>query len=226
MSSNKKRDLSPNQNSFEFQTSYTKLQKPVINFFRSNNISILTGDAGTGKTFCALYYALMMLRDNAIEKIVISKPLIEVGSSIGFLPGTEEEKSNVYMDSYYNTIKKIIGEGALKYLLNGKKIEFQPVNFVRGTTFENTLVIMDEAQGLTLHELVTFATRLHENSQMLILGDAFQADIKRSGLTPFIDISKGVDRIGHMELGDEYQMRNPMIVHLYKNYKAYLNERN
>lgn len=224
--SSKKRDASPNPNSFEFQMSYTKLQKPVINFFRSNNISILTGDAGTGKSFCAVYYALMMLRDHAIEKIIISKPLVEVGSSIGFLPGTEQEKESVYMDSYINTFIKIIGEGSYKYLLNGKKIEFQPVNFVRGTTFENTLVIMDEAQGLTLHELVTFATRLHENSQMLILGDEFQADIKRSGLCPFKQITKGIERIGQMELGDEYQMRNPMIVSLYKNYKAYLNERN
>lgn len=221
----KKQEYHP-KGSLEFLISYTKLQKAVINFFRSNNISILTGDPGTSKTFCSIYYALMMLRDDAIEKIVISKPLIEVGSSIGFLPGSEEEKTSVYLDSYINIFKKIIGEGAYRSLVNGKKIVFQPVNFVRGDTFENCLVIMDEAQGLTLHELITFSTRLHENSQMLILGDEFQADIKRSGLSPFKQITRGIDRIGQMELGDEYQMRNPMIVSLYKNYKSYLNERN
>lgn len=221
----RKKEPSPDQNSFELKASYTSLQKPVINFFRSNNISILTGDAGTGKTFCAIYYALMMLRDRAIERVIISKPLVEVGSSMGFLPGTEKEKESVYLDSYINTFKKIIGEGAYQYLLNGKKIIFQAVNFVRGDTFENSLILVDEAQGYTLHELITMVTRTHENSQMIVMGDEFQADIKKTGLTPFKEIANGIDGIGQMHLGDEYQMRNPMIVALYKNYKKYLNER-
>lgn len=215
-----------NNQSFNFECSYNNLQKKVINFFRTNNVSILTGDAGTGKTFCAIYYGLMLLKDKAIEEMVISKPLIEVGSKIGFLPGSEAEKVSVYMDSYSATFKKIVGEGMYQYLIASKKVRFEPVNYVRGTTFENSLVIMDEAQGLSLHELITFATRLSESSQLLILGDPFQADIKNSGLDPFIAISRGIDKIDHMELGDEYQMRHPMIVQLYKNYKEYLLKQN
>jgi phosphate starvation-inducible PhoH-like protein len=207
---------------FNFECQYSNLQKKVINFYRTNTVSIITGDPGTGKTFTAIYYALMMLKDGAVEEIIISKPLIEVGSKLGFLPGTEQEKVSVYMDSYAGTFKKIIGEGPYNNLLNSKKVRFEPVNYVRGTTFENAIVIMDESQGLSLHELVTFVTRISESSQLILLGDLWQADIKNSGLDPFIRIARGIDKIDHMELGDEYQMRNPMIVNLYKNYKQYL----
>lgn len=206
----------------ELLVSHTKQQKPIINFFRSNNISILTADPGCGKSFCAIWYALDQLKNNSVDKIVISKPLIEVGSSIGFLPGSEAEKTAVYLESYYGAITKILGEQGFKSLINSKKIEFKPVNYCRGTNRENEIVIMDEAQGLTLHELVTFATRIADSSKLLILGDPYQCDIKRSGLLDFINISKNIDGIGHMDLGEEFQMRNKIIVQLYKNYKKHL----
>lgn len=207
----------------EVKTSYTSLQKKVLNFFRSNSISILTGDPGTGKTYSACYYGLSLIKASAINKIIISKPIVEVGKSMGFLPGDLKEKTDVYMSSYISNIDKIGGEGRFRQLSNGGKVVFEPVNFVRGDTFENALVILDEAQGLTLHELITFVTRLSETSQLIIMGDPYQADIKNSGLIPFIkEIATGIDGIGHMELGDEYQMRHPMIVGLYKNYKKYL----
>lgn len=210
--------------SFNFEYKYTTLQKKVLNFYRSNKVSIVTGDPGTGKSFTAIYYGLMLLADGAIDEIVITKPLIEVGSKLGFLPGSEQEKTSVYMDSYNATFKKIIGEGAFTSIMNAKKIRFEPVNYVRGTTFENSLVIMDEAQGFTLHEIITFVTRVSESSQLIVLGDLWQADIKNSGFDPFIQICRNIGGIDHMELGDEYQMRNPMIVELYKNYKKYLSE--
>lgn len=218
MSSKKQSSTQP----LELHGSYTTLQKDIISFFRSNNVSVLTGDAGTGKSFCAIYYALMQLRDGKASEIIISKPLIEVGSKMGYLPGDQDEKQQPYLDSYEATIKKIIGDVQYKRLIFDKKLRFAPVNFVRGSNFENAVVIMDEAQGLTLHEMITFVTRLNENSQLLVLGDIFQADIKNSGLAPFIHLSRGILGIGHMELGDEYQMRNPMIVQLYRNYKNYL----
>jgi phosphate starvation-inducible PhoH-like protein len=218
-----KRQSTSNSTGINFECQYTSLQKKVLNFFRSNSISLLTGDPGTGKTFCALYYALMLLKDKAISEIVISKPIVEVGKSMGFLPGTEEEKVEAYMASYASNIDKIAGMGSYKYLLMNKKIRFEPVNFVRGTTFDNALVILDEAQGLTLHELVTFSTRLSQTSQLIMMGDPFQADIRNSGFTTFIDvIANDIPGVGKMELGEEYQMRHPMIVQLYKNYKQHL----
>jgi phosphate starvation-inducible PhoH-like protein len=206
-----------------FSINYTKLQKEVLNFFRSNEISILTGDPGTGKSFISIYYALQLLKDNAVEKIVISKPLVEVGSSMGFLPGSEQEKTDVYLESYKSTFIKIIGYGAFTALLNAKKIEFKPVNFIRGTNLEYSAIIMDEVQGLTLHELITFVTRLSSTSKMILCGDVYQKDIKNSGIVPFLNIVKGIDGIGVKELGPEFQMRNPMLVKIYENYKHYLN---
>jgi phosphate starvation-inducible PhoH-like protein len=211
-----------NKQGFEFECQYNHLQKKVISFFKSNNVNILTGDPGTGKTFCAIYYGLMMLKSKDVKEIIISKPLVEVGSKIGYLPGSEAEKVSVYMDSYISTFKKIIGEFNYSVLMAEKKIRFEPVNYVRGTNFEDALVIMDEAQGLTLHELITFTTRISESSKLIVMGDLLQADIKNTGFESFLGICEGVKGIDHMELGDEYQMRNPMIVHLYKNYKAYL----
>lgn len=212
------------KHSFIFEHKYTSLQKKVINFYRSNTVSIVTGEPGTGKSFTAIYYGLMLLADGAIDNIIFTKPLVEVGSKMGYLPGSEKDKISPYLDSYSNTFEKIIGEGAYANLLNSKKIRFEPVNFSRGTTFENSLVIMDEAQSFSLHEIITFVTRISDTSQLVILGDLWQADIKNSGLDPFISIARGIEKIDHMELGDDYQMRNPMIVELYKNYKKYLSE--
>lgn len=206
-----------------FNIKYTELQKEVLNFFRSNEISILTGDPGTGKSTISIYYALMLLKDNAVEKIIISKPLIEVGASIGFLPGSEEDKTSVYLESYKSTFIKLIGVGAYQALLNAKKIEFKPVNYIRGTNIEYSAVIMDEVQGLTLHELITFVTRVSSTSKTILCGDVYQKDIRNSGIIPFLDIVKGIQGIGVMELDDRYQMRNPMLVQLYDNYKKYLN---
>lgn len=202
----------------------TKLQKQVTNFFKSNQLSILTGDPGTAKTFISIHYGLTLLKDGAISEIILSKPIQEVGKSMGFLPGTEEEKISAYMDSYTATFDKLLGVGSFKYLINAKKVRFEPVNFVRGTTFENALVILDEAQGLTLHELITFATRLSDSAKMIILGDVYQADIKNSGLPTFKKITQDIQEIGHMELGDEFQMRSGLVLEMYKNYKKHLHE--
>lgn len=202
----------------------TKIQKQVGNFLRSNQLSILTGDPGTAKTFLSIHYGLTLLRDGAITEIVLSKPIQEVGKSMGFLPGTEEEKISAYMDSYTATFDKILGIGSYSYLVKAKRIRFEPVNFVRGTTFENSLVILDEAQGLTLHELITFATRLSDSSKMIILGDVYQADIRNSGLPQFKKIVDGIEGVGQLELGDEFQMRSGLVLSMYKNYKKHLHE--
>lgn len=208
----------------QIHTDLTKDQKKITNFFRSNHVSILTADPGCGKTHVAIHFAIQQLLDKTYEKIIISKPLIEVGSSIGFLPGTEEEKTSVYLDSYVNTFIKILGTEGFRELKNSKKLEFKPVNYCRGTTLEYSLVIMDEAQGLTMHELMTFVTRVSDTSKILILGDPLQVDIKKSGLNPFIKLSEGIEGISHLHLGPEYQMRSKMIVELYNRYKNYLNQ--
>jgi phosphate starvation-inducible PhoH-like protein len=210
--------------SLDIKREPTKIQKQVGNFLKSNQLSILTGDPGTAKTFLSIYYGLNLLKDGAITEIILSKPIQEVGKSMGFLPGSEEDKISAYMDSYTATFDKLLGVGGYGYLVKSKRVRFEPVNFVRGTTFENALVILDEAQGLTLHELITFATRLSDSAKMIILGDVYQADIRNSGLPQFKKIVSDIQGIGQMELGDEFQMRSGLVLQMYRNYKKHLHE--
>jgi phosphate starvation-inducible PhoH-like protein len=205
-----------------FKINYTDKQKSVINFLRSNNISCLTGDPGTGKSFISIYYALMMLQQGAINRIVISKPLVEVGKSMGFLPGSEAEKFGPYLDSYLAIFNKIVGKGTTDHLLKNKKIVFEPINFVRGVTYEHDFVILDEAQNATLHEIITFITRCSDNTPVILLGDTWQADIRNSGFSTFVENFTDINDIGFMELGEEYQMRSKLITDIYKKYKQIL----
>jgi phosphate starvation-inducible PhoH-like protein len=211
---------------FEFKNTYDKQQKQVINFLRSNSISIITGDPGTGKTFLALHYALSLYKETNKNKIILSKPLVEIGKTMGYLPGKEDEKYAPYLDSYIDTIHKLIGPDATKALINSKDISFEPINFVRGKTYEYSIVIVDEAQNCTIHELISIMTRLSDTSILILLGDLYQSDIKNSGLFKTIDLLKNINGIDHMELGDEYQRRSPFIINIYKKYKEYLDNNN
>lgn len=202
----------------------TSKQKEILNFYRDSIISCLTGDPGTGKTFTAIYFALLGLSKGTYEKIVITKPLIETGKSMGYLPGSEAEKIYAYLNSYNYIFEKIIGQNTYKALLNAKKISFEPMNFCRGISYDYSIVICDESQNATLHELVTFATRLSDTSKLILLGDDLQADIRNSGFKTFISLFEGIEGISYKHLGEDFQMRNPLIVNIYKEYKNYLNK--
>ncbi len=219
-----------NTNSVNYNTSYfkcepTKLQKGILNFFRQNEISIITGDPGCGKDFCSLYFALEMLKAGAVEKILITKPIVEVGKSMGFLPGSESEKYAPYEQSFVDNLQRIVGNYETNSLINGQRIIFQPINFVRGNTFRNAIVILSEAQNCTLHELVSFTTRVADDSKLLVNGDLYQSDMKQSGFRTYIDLFSDIEGIDYMELGPEYQMRSKLIVDITNKYKEYLNKK-
>ena len=202
----------------------TQKQKEVLNFYKDSPISCLTGDPGTGKTFTAIYFALVGLSKGTYDRIVITKPLVEIGKSMGYLPGTESEKIYVYLSSYNAIFEKIIGKDIYRMLISSKKITFEPMNFCRGISYEHSIVICDEAQNATLHELVTFSTRLSDTSKLILLGDDLQADIRNSGFKTFISLFGGIDGISYKHLGEDFQMRNKLIVDIYQEYKKYLNK--
>jgi len=206
-----------------FKTDLFEIQKPISNFLKSNEISIITGMPGSGKDFICLYTALELLISKEVEKIVLTKPIVEVGKSMGFLPGDLNEKLDPYRKSFDDIIQTIIGKQdfqATKRIKN--KISFEPVNFIRGNTFKDSVVILSEAQNCTLHEIISFMTRLDKSSKMFINGDMMQSDIgSKSGLKDSINIISKVDGIEHKLLGDEFQTRNPMIVKLNKEYIKY-----
>jgi phosphate starvation-inducible PhoH-like protein len=198
-------------------------QKEIINFFKSNQIGILTGDPGTAKTTMTLYRALEALFTGEVEQIIITKPIVECGKSMGFLPGTADEKIAPYLESYIDVIVDLVGKFECGKLFNAKKILFKPIQFVRGKTFKRTFIVYDEAQNSELHEIISFATRIHETSKMAILGDITQSDIRHSGLEEAIwCLTNDVDGADVRHLGDDFQMRSRIIRDIYANYKTLL----
>lgn len=200
-------------------------QKEIVNFLKSNHISILTGDPGTAKTTMAMYRAIEALFFGEVEQIIITKPIVECGKSMGFLPGTADEKIAPYIESYIDVVVDLVGKFECGKLFNGKKIIFKPIQFVRGKTFKHSYIIYDEVQNSEVHEIISFATRIHDTSKMIILGDGTQSDIRNSGIEDAIAILEPVTGVGFRELGDDYQMRSQIICDIYENYKQYLKKK-
>jgi len=217
--------LSLSQSINEIKVGLKQHQKPVANFLRENNISILLAEAGCAKDFIQMYRALEGLRDGEFKKIIITKPIVELGSKIGFLPGLEEKFSN-YERSFYESISKILGRENINNVKS--KIQFEHIGFLRGNTFpENSVIILSEVQNMTLHEIISYVTRVPESSKLFVNGDGSQSDLgNRSGLKDFLRIIEGINGIGLLELDpDVHQMRNPMITKLNRNYVKFLNNK-
>ncbi len=205
-----------------FRVDLTKLQKPVENFLKSNEISILHGAAGTGKDFIQLHRAISGLLSKEFEQVVFIRSAVEVGASIGYLPGLEADKVAPYEKVFYENLSKMLEKTVFERVKG--KIKFETLGFIRGRTFDHSCLILSEANNCTLHELITVATRVASTSKLLINGDFYQADIRNSGFRDFISIVENINGVGVMELGDEFQMRNPMIVQIDKNYRKFLNK--
>lgn len=209
----------------EIKVGLKQHQKPVANFLRENNISILLAEAGCAKDFIQMYRALEGLKEGEFKKIIITKPIVELGSKIGFLPGLEEKFSN-YERSFYESISKILGRENINNVKS--KIQFEHIGFLRGNTFpEHSVIILSEVQNMTLHEIISYVTRVPESSKLFINGDKNQSDLgNRSGLKDFLRIIEGINGIGLLELDpDVHQMRNPMITKLNRNYVKFLNNK-
>lgn len=200
-------------------------QKVVSNFLRSNDISILIAMAGCAKDFVQLHRAVDGLLKKEFEKLIITKPIVEVGKSIGFLPGEATEKSAPYERSFYDNLEKLVGKQTAASLK--PKIRFEHVGFIRGNTFEtNSCIILSEIQNFTLHELITYVTRLPESSKLFMNGDPDQIDIKGSGIFDFLRIMEGLDGVGIMELDPEvHQMRRKLIVDIMRRYKDFKDDK-
>lgn len=208
----------------KFNITLDDLQKEVKTFIEDHPISLLVADPGCGKTTIAMYYALMQLRKKNFERIIITKPIVEVGASMGFLPGTAEEKIASYLESYETIIDVIVGKQEREKLFSQEKVVFKPIQYVRGNNFLNAIIIFDEAQGCTLHELISFVTRMGDSSKMIILTDPFQSDVKKSGITDFLKIMKDIKGVGIKELDERFQKRSALIQEIYKKYKKFILE--
>lgn len=189
-------------------------QAQAIDTFINNDIVFLTGPAGTGKTHLAIYMALMDMPQfnqdpsRKVEKIVITRPVVEAGENLGALPGEVEEKVHPYMLPLYDCASKIIHNGT-KFI--DEHFEIAPLAYMRGRTFENCTAILDEAQNCTVAQLLLFLTRLGEGGKMIISGDTDQSDIRGSGLRKWVDSLQGVGGIGFVEFTEADIVRHKLV---------------
>lgn len=205
-----------------FKVNPTRLQENVFDFLNQGHpYSLIVGEAGTGKDFCSIYHALTMLYNKDIAKIILVKPLVEVGSSIGYLPGAEKDKFAPYAESMLEIVRLLIGPAETSKLENAKVISFEPIQFMRGSTYDHSCVILSEAQNANLHQLITFLTRKGKTSKFILNGDFLQADIKDSGFKKMLNILP-IPELGLMELGEEYQMRDAVVSKISRLYRKYL----
>lgn len=169
------------------------IQETYLDAIKHNDIVFGIGSAGTGKTYVSAAYAAGQLYHKKIEKIILTRPNIETGASLGFLPGTLEEKYLPYLEPFDSVFAKMLGRGFYEWAIKNKTIDPRPLGFMRGATFENSIVLLDEAQNATKQELKMFLTRVGKNCKIVISGDPSQSDISNSGL---LDAS---NRLSHIE---------------------------
>ena len=195
----------------------TKLIKEILN----KKILFVIGPAGTGKTFIAVSHAVSMLTSGLVDKIVISRPAVEAGEKLGFLPGDLKEKIDPYLRPIYDSLDENLPKDKVMTLIENQKIEIAPIAYLRGRTLINSYIILDEAQNTSPIQMIMFLTRLGENSKMVITGDITQIDLpskNKSGLIDAIDNLKKIKDISFVYLTEKDVVRHPLVQKIVKAY--------
>jgi phosphate starvation-inducible PhoH-like protein len=206
-----------------FDISLSPKQKIYSNTILDSTITFCWGPAGTSKTFSACYTALKLLQRGEIDKIIFTKPIQESGEKLGSLPGDVSEKIGPYMESFLITMEKIISKEKLTQLFNEKLIEFRPLAYMRGATFDRTMMILDEAQNCDMKQLMLYISRLGTESKALLAGDVTQHDIsyEKVALPIFVDLVKGIEGIGEFQFGEEDIVRSKILKEIVRRYEEW-----
>ena len=202
----------------------TANQKLYVDAIEENTITFGIGPAGTGKTYLAMAKAVAALQAKKVNRIILSRPAVEAGEKLGFLPGTLNEKIDPYLRPLFDALHDMIDVDSIPRLMQSGVIEVAPLAFMRGRTLNDAFVILDEAQNTTPEQMKMFLTRLGFGSKMVITGDITQNDLgggQRSGLAVIQDILKGVDDIAFMNLTAEDVVRHRLIGDIVKAYDTY-----
>ena len=189
-------------------------QKKYLKTYKENDIIFAIGPAGTGKTYQAVALAVAALKSRQVEKIVITRPAVEAGESLGFLPGDLREKVDPYLTPIYDALKDMVQKNQLKDYLKNKTIEIAPLAYMRGRTLHNAFMILDEAQNATSVQMKMFLTRLGVTSQAIITGDITQVDLpknEKSGLLDVIKIFKKIKGIGFVKFTEKDVVRHELV---------------
>ena len=202
----------------------SKNQKLYFELLNNKDIVFAVGPAGTGKTFIAVAKAVTSLQEGKVKKIILSRPAVEAGEKLGFLPGDLKEKVDPFLRPIYDALYEMLPYDQVEKKINNNIIEIAPIAFMRGRTLEDCFVILDEAQNTTKIQMKMFLTRLGRNSQMVVVGDKTQIDLISKNESGLIDASsrlKNLDDVGFINLKEEDVVRHDLVRNIIKAYENY-----
>ncbi|MDD4590224.1 MAG: PhoH family protein [Parabacteroides sp.] len=203
-------------------------QQRLVKSFEEHDLVFAIGPAGTGKTFIAIALAVKALKNKEIKKIILSRPAVEAGEKLGFLPGEMKDKLDPYLQPLYDALQDMIPSAKLKEYMENNIIQIAPLAFMRGRTLNDAVIILDEAQNTTTHQIKMFLTRLGMNAKMIITGDITQIDLPptaTSGLVQSMQILKDVKGIGKIEFNKEDIVRHKLVQRIVEAYDKYDDKR-
>lgn len=195
-------------------TARTENQQRLVKAFEENDLVFATGPAGSGKTFIAIALAVKALKNKEVRKIILSRPAVEAGEKLGFLPGEMKDKLDPYLQPLYDALQDMLPTAKLKEYIENNVIQIAPLAFMRGRTLNDAIIILDEAQNTTTHQIKMFLTRLGMNAKMIVTGDITQIDLPpsiQSGLIQAMRILNGVDGIGRVEFSKKDIVRHKLV---------------
>ena len=205
-------------------TPHSPNQADYVQAMRQHDLVFGVGSAGTGKTYLAVAIAVSMLLEELVERIILTRPAVEAGEQLGFLPGALEEKVDPYMRPMYDALYEMIPIDRVQRRRDAGEIEVAPLAYMRGRTLANACIILDEAQNTTPMQMKMFLTRMGENSHMVVTGDPSQVDLPagtKSGLIDAIKIQEGLEGIQIIKLGPEDVERHPLVASIVGAYDQY-----
>jgi phosphate starvation-inducible PhoH-like protein len=202
----------------------TPNQQKLVETFAKNDLTFAMGPAGTGKTYIAIALAVRALKNREVRKIILSRPAVEAGEKLGFLPGDMKDKIDPYLQPLYDALEDMIPAMKLREYMDSKVIQIAPLAFMRGRTLNDAIIVLDEAQNTTTHQIKMFMTRLGMNAKMIITGDVTQIDLPRStqsGLIQALRILDGVNGVGRVEFGKKDIVRHQLVQRIVEAYERF-----
>lgn len=202
-------------------------QQKLIDAFEQNDMIFAVGPAGTGKTYLSIALAVKAMKEKNAKKIILSRPAVEAGEKLGFLPGDMKEKIDPYLQPLYDALEDMIPAAKLQDMMDKHIIQIAPLAFMRGRTLSDAVVILDEAQNTTLSQIKMFLTRMGRNARFIVTGDVTQIDLPRrddSGLVPVMGMLRGIDGIGIVEFDNRDIIRHRLVKQIVEAFEKHGNE--
>lgn len=195
----------------------TENQRRLVELYDRSDLIFATGPAGSGKTYTAIALAVRALRDKQVRRVILTRPAVEAGEKLGFLPGDLKEKLDPYLQPLYDALNDMIPAAKLQKFMEDGTVQIAPLAYMRGRTLDNAFVILDEAQNTTMSQIKMFLTRMGRNAKFIVTGDVTQVDLPRrsdSGLVRAMQTVRGIDGIGFVEFDKSDIVRHELVKHI------------